>query len=95
MTIKNYACYLIDKSLTRELDSFKVLDLLKDIWVELDFINYLYAFYSIYFAKNDLSYSEDQRYWEGATRESIDQIITDYFMKWKSNYMTNEKTTSA
>lgn len=90
-TIKNYACYLIDKSLNNEHDSFKVLDILKDICIELDYEKYLYDFYSLYFAKDDLSYSENQWYWEGATRENIDKIIRDYFITWKINGVTNEK----
>lgn len=94
-TIKNYACYLIDKSLGGELDNFKVLDTLKDICIELDYAKYLYDFYSLYFAKDDLSYSENQWYWDGATRENIEKIITDYFVNWKANCATNEKTTTA
>jgi len=35
--IKNYACYLIDKSLNGVLDNVKVLDILKDICIELDY----------------------------------------------------------
>ncbi len=67
-TIKNYACYFIDKSLDGELDNFKVLDILKGICIELDYEKYLYDFYSLYFAKDDLSYSENQWYWDGVTR---------------------------
>ena len=94
-TIKNYACYLIDKSLNGELDNFKVLDILKDICIELDYKKYLYDFYSLYFAKDDLSYSENQWYWDGATRDNIEKIITDYFKTWKTNCATDERTTTA
>jgi hypothetical protein len=94
-TLKNYACYLIDKSLDGELDNFKVLDILKDICIELDYDKYFYDFYLLYNAKDDLSYSENQWYWDGATRENIEKIITDYFRKWKTNCVTDEKTTTA
>jgi hypothetical protein len=94
-TIKNYACYLIDKSLDGELDNFKVLDILKDICIELDYERYLYDFYLLYFTKDDLYYSENQWYWDGATRENIEKIITDYFISWKTNCATNERTTTA
>lgn len=94
-TIKNYACYLIDKSLDGELDNFKVLNILKDICIELDYEKYLYDFYSLYFAKDDLSYSENQWYWDGATRGNIDKIIMDYFTTWKTNCVTDERTTTA
>ena len=93
--IKNYACFLIDKSLEGELDNFKVLHILKDICIELDYEKYLYDFYSLYFAKDDLSYSENQWYWDGATRENIEKIITDYFTTWKTNCLTDERTTTA
>ncbi len=93
--IKKYACYLIDKSLDGELDNFKVLDILKDICIELDYEKYLYDFYSLYFAKDDLFYSENQWYWDGATRENIEKIIEDYFTTWKTNCVTDERTTSA
>jgi hypothetical protein len=94
-TIKNYACYLIDKSLDGELDNFKVLGILKDICIELEYEKYLYDFYSLYFAKDDLSYSENQWYWDGATRKNIEKIITDYFTAWKTYCLTKEKTTTA
>ncbi len=89
--IKNYASHLIDKSLNGELDNFKVLEILKDICIELNYEKYLYDFYSLYFAKDDLSYSENQWYWDGATRENIDKIITDYLRTWKTNCVTDEK----
>jgi len=62
---------------------------LKDICIELDYEKYLYDFFSLYFAKDDLSYSENQWYWNGATRENIEKTITDYFTTWKTNFMTN------
>ena len=93
LLIKNYACYLIDKFFIGELDNFKVLFELKDICIELDHEKYLYGFYSLYFAKEDLFDSENQWYWEGATRENIEKIIEEYFLNWKSN--CKEKTTNA
>jgi hypothetical protein len=86
--IKNYACYLIDKNLNGELDSYKVLMTLKNICIELDYEKYLYDFYSLFFAKDDLLHSENQWYWEGANKGNIDQIIHDHFVQWKSNYQT-------
>jgi hypothetical protein len=93
-TIKNYACYLIDKSLNGELDNFKVLDILKDICIELDYEKYLYEFYLLYFAKYDLSYSKNQYYWNGATRENIDKVVTNYFVVWKTKCETDERATA-
>jgi|WetSurMetagenome_2_1015567.scaffolds.fasta_scaffold18424_2 hypothetical protein len=95
-TIKNFACYLIDKSQSKELDSFKVLDILKDICIELEMEKYLYQFYLLYFAKDDLLDSEIQWYLEGVDRSNIDKVIEDYFTTWmKTNCVTKEKTTTA
>ena len=83
--IKDYARYLIDKALKGEIDSFKVLSILKSICIELDYARYLYDFYSLYFAKDDLLNSDIQMYWEGADKNNIDLVINDYFIKWKTN----------
>jgi hypothetical protein len=84
--IKNYASYLIDKALNNEMDSFEVLRILKNICIELDYEQYLYDFFSLYYAKDDLIESENQWYWDGATRENIDEIIRSYFEKWIENF---------
>jgi len=81
-TIKNYAYYLIGRSLNNELDSFEALGILKDICLELEYEEFLMEFCMLYYAKDDLIYSENQHYWDGATRENIDQTILEYFFKW-------------
>ena len=81
--IANYACYLIDESFDGKMENFKVLGILKDIYIELDYEKYLSDFSSLYYAKDDLTYSESQWYWDGATRENIEEIITKYFKAWK------------
>jgi hypothetical protein len=83
--IKNYAAYLIDKYLDGGMENFKLLTILKDLCIELDYEGYLYKFYLLYFAKEDLLYDDHQWYWPGATRENIDLIIRDYFMQWKED----------
>lgn len=88
--IKHYASYLIDKAIAGEMESIQVLNILKDICIELDLENYLYYFYSLYYAKNDLLDSEDQWYIEGVDRSNIDSTIADYFVKWN----TENKTTT-
>nr|WP_298891611.1 hypothetical protein [uncultured Acinetobacter sp.] len=79
--IKNYVSYLIDKSLNGELNSFSVLSILKDIYLELDCEEDLEDFNQLYFAKDDLFHSPVQWYWHGATQENIDDIIIEYFKK--------------
>ena len=89
--IKNYAFYLIDKAIAGEMESIQVLNILKEICIELDLADYLYHFYSLYFAKSDLLESENQWYIEGVDRSNIDSTIADYFVKWK----IENKTTTA
>ncbi len=92
--VEDYNYYLIDGALNNKFDSFKVLGILKDICIELDYDKTLYNFYSLYFAKDDLMDSGFQWYWKGATIENIDNIITEYMVKWRSDYL-NRKTTTA
>jgi hypothetical protein len=93
--IKNYASYLIDKALSGQIEPSKVLDILKDICIERDYEKYLYDFYSLYFAKDDLTYSDDQWYWEGADKSNIDKVINDYFRSWLLNNPLEIKSTTS
>ena len=88
--VKNYALFLIEKSLSSKLDNFKTLRILKDICVELDYADYLYDFYLLYYAKEDFEYSEYQYYWKknNLTKENIDGFISTYF----KNYLNGIKT---
>ena len=52
---------------------------LKDICIKLDYEKLLFDFYSLFFALDDLEYSENQLYWQNATRKTIDSIISEYF----------------
>ncbi len=80
--INNYVCYLIDLSLKGKKEVIEILRELKDLYVELDMDGRLSDFYLLYFAKDDLSESEHQWYWEGADRSNIDEIILNTFNKW-------------
>ncbi|MBL8001037.1 MAG: hypothetical protein JNL05_03660 [Flavobacteriales bacterium] len=82
--IKNYACYLIDRSLDGELNSIEVLATLKDIYFEMGYVRYLRDFHDLYYAKDDLSDAGHQWYWNGATRDNIDTVIADYFRNWQA-----------
>lgn len=88
--INNYVLYLVEKSLNEEIDAFNVLNILKDICIELDYRVDLYDFYSLYYAKEDLIDSGNQWYWDGANRENIDDIIRDYLIAWRTKYLQNE-----
>src|SRR5690606_29824589 len=88
--INNYVLYLVEKSLNEEIDAFNVLNILKDICIELDYRVDLYDFYSLYYAKEDLIDSGNQWYWDGANRENSDDIIRDYLIAWRTKYLQNE-----
>jgi hypothetical protein len=95
LTIKTYASYLLDKALKKEIDVLAVLCILKDICIELDMEKYLYQFYLLYFAKDDLLDSDVQWYIDNADKNNIDEIISDYFKKWLADNPLDIKTTTA
>jgi hypothetical protein len=82
LVLKNYVRFLIDEALSGKVKTLNVLSVLKNICIELDFDLAVYDFYLLYHAKNDLIDSVDQYYWDGATRENIDEVIRGYFVKW-------------
>lgn len=82
---ENYACYLIGQALDCKIQNVNVLNTLKDIYIGANYELPYHDFYALYYAQDDLRYSEDQWYWPGATRENIDAIIREYFVKWKAN----------
>lgn len=78
-----YACNLV---LNGKSDLFKTLLELKELCIELDYSKVIYDFYTLYFAKDFLTDSPVQHYWEGATRDNIDEVCLDYFKKWVEKY---------
>lgn len=91
-TIEKFVYYLVDESLNERILPFKVLSIIYKICLELDYIEYLYDFYLLYCAKEDLEYQEYQYYWDDADRNTIDSIIMEYFKKWKLDFEILEKT---
>jgi hypothetical protein len=83
--LKNYACYLVSEALDGKMKILNVLDILKDIYIDLDYDPPLNGFYLLYYAWDDLRYSDKQWYWDGATRENIDSVVMGYFAEWKRN----------
>ncbi|MBD1383967.1 hypothetical protein IDJ75_01650 [Mucilaginibacter rigui] len=82
--LKKYVCYLVDKALTGEVKFIAMLGIVKDMYFELDHDSSFGGFYLLYWAYDDLEYSEQQWYWDGATRENIDEMARDYFIQWKA-----------
>jgi len=79
--LRNYSAYLTSEALDGNRNYREVLNELMNICIELDYEKFLYDFYSLFFALDDLEYSENQGYWPNATRENINSIIAEYFKK--------------
>jgi hypothetical protein len=62
---------------------------LKNICTDLELDKEYMDFYLLYFAKEDLTESENQWYWNGADRTNIDSIIREKFESW--NKIIEEK----
>ena len=93
--ITNYATYLVKQVINNERALFPTLETLKNLCIELDYEKNIYDFYLLYFAKEDLRYSDVQWYWAGADKENIDQICIEFFNKWiKQNPLKNLELTA-
>lgn len=86
--IKNYVYHLINNVIIDKIKSVNALSILKNLCQELNDERSLYNLCLLYWAKEDLSYADEQWYWEGADKYNIDQIIIDYFIDWKLTYET-------
>lgn len=82
LVYKNYVCYLVSEALQGKLKGVYVLDIVKNIYLEKDCEPSLEDFAMLYWAYDDLIHSENQEYWDGATRENIDEIVKAYFEEW-------------
>jgi hypothetical protein len=90
--IRNYVYFIITNGINNPDSYLKVLRELKDICIGLGMEKEYIDFYLLYFAKDDLTESENQWYWDGATRENIDEIIKSQFIKWKTEYERRKTT---
>jgi hypothetical protein len=55
---------------------------LSQLCIELDYLSDIYDFYLLHFAKEDLKFSDQQWYWSSATKENIDQVVTEHLQNW-------------
>jgi hypothetical protein len=78
-TLKNYVYFLLTSNIDRPEKYYEVLNEFRDIYYELDADTEFQDLTLLYWAKDDLIYSEFQHYWDGADRTNIDQIIRDQF----------------
>lgn len=84
--LRNYVCYLVNKILVLEIPVSKALGMIRDIYYELDYAEWLQEFYLLWCAQDDLLYSDDQLYWSGATRDNFESVVIDYCKNWKTSY---------
>ena len=82
LVYKNYACYLIDQSVNGKKEFAVVLDILSNIYLTGDFEPPYEGFYYLYYAYDDLKYSENQYNLPGVTRENIKEVTLRYFNEW-------------
>ncbi|MBZ0114772.1 MAG: hypothetical protein K8J08_20085 [Thermoanaerobaculia bacterium] len=59
-----------------------ILPRLAQVCFENDYVDSLYGFYLLNSAYSELRLELVQRYWPGATRENIDEVIVEYSTKW-------------
>lgn len=83
LATKNYVIYLVESVKSRNIDHLKALHSLKEIYLDSGMPRYLQDFHLLYWAKDDLKYSDHQWYWDGANKDNIDVVIKDYFENWK------------
>ena len=82
--VRDYVYFIITTGL-EDTDSYLAL-LRKIIDVGLDMEGEYQDFQSLYYAKDDLTESENQWYWPDANRQNIDSVIKDRFRTFIVNY---------
>lgn len=79
VVVRDYVYFIIRTGLNDTDNYLSVLREIKDICIELDMEDEYMDFYLLYFAKDDLIYSENQWYWPDASRQNINSIIREQF----------------
>ena len=86
VVIRDYVYFLIKKAIDDTSSYLSVLKEISNLYLELDMDIEYGDFDLLYFAKDDLAYSENQWYWPEANRENIDRIIKDRFRSFISDW---------
>ena len=89
-----YATFLAGEVQAGRRNQYEVLQTLKQICLELDYLKELMDFCLLFWALDDLRYTDQQGYWEGANRKNIDSIIASYFERWLLEHPIGEDYTS-
>ncbi len=81
-TLMDHVRYLVKSTVHNGADKRATLRTLQELYYELNLDHELSNFAQLSWALDDLEYAEEQWYWPGANRNNIDQVITDYLIKW-------------
>lgn len=84
--VPHYVVPILRRILDGTLTQKEALNKLNDLYLATGHDNSLKAFYLLYFAACDLETSEVQRYWKGANRNNINEIIDAHIQDWLNNY---------
>jgi len=82
MIIDNYIRYTVIDTLSGKRTYLDGLKNMYDLYLNLDRNDNFSDFYQLYNAKSDLEFSPQQWYWQGATRDNIDEICYNFFLDW-------------
>lgn len=82
LLLKNYTRVLLQDLLSKRHNANYTLGILKDLCIELYYEKKLFDFYLLYYALDDLKYSDTQYYWKNSDRLSIDEDIISYAKEW-------------
>jgi hypothetical protein len=85
-TLKNYVHFLLSTNIDKPENYDRVLREFRDIYYELDMDSEYQDLALLYWAKDDLIYSEVQHYWDGADRTNIDKIISETFRQYIAKF---------
>lgn len=77
--LNDYVYFLLKENLNMKDNYYRVLREFRDIYYEFDMDGEYQVLALLYWAKEDLLYSDVQHYWNGADRSNIDKIIKEQF----------------
>ncbi len=84
--LRAFVAELLAGALRGERPVLEVVARIKDLSIELGYPRELGDFYLLYLAWEDLQHSDRQWYWDGATRENIEQLIREHAEKFVAAY---------
>jgi hypothetical protein len=87
--LRDYVYYLIASNIDKPENYDQVLSELMDAYFKLDMPSEYEDFALLYWAREDLHYSDYQDYWVGADKTNIQRIIKEQFDRYLNNLARN------